>query len=52
MNNHEQINLGVGKPKWAIEIREIRTVIHTPNNCSWWFRFWVKFFFNAKWTKL
>lgn len=39
-------------PKWEVEIMAIQTVIRTPNECSWWFRFWCTFFFGAKWTKL
>ena len=40
------------EPIWNVEIKSIHTVINTPNHCSWWFRFWTKFFFGAEWTKL
>lgn len=39
-------------PKWRVSFLEDTLVVTTPKNASWWFRFWTKFFFGAKWSRL
>lgn len=39
-------------PKWEASFLERTWVFVTAKNPSWWFRFWTKVFFGAKWTRL
>lgn len=39
-------------PKWEASFLERTWVFSTAKNPSWWFRFWTKVFFNARWKRL
>lgn len=39
-------------PKWRVTFLEDSFEFETKKDASWWFRFWTKFFFGAKWIRL
>ncbi len=40
------------KRKWRVTFVDGTYSFETIKDTTWWFRFWVKFFFNGKWTRL
>lgn len=40
------------KFKWKVTFVDGTYSFQTHKDTTWWFRFWVKFFFNGKWTRM